>query len=440
MLSISGFNVEYLDGINERIPYRRYISHLLKSRPDLIVIEAKTPILRLYWKIIDNIKKIIPDTLFALVGDHVSYNPKESLDNSLIDFVITGGDYDVSLLQLCKYLEEEQNKLPAGIWYREGDKIKNTGKPKLIPNLDILPFIDRILTKWWLYRETYLYQPCTYIMWGRGCYPGKCTFCVWASNFWKCRPRLRSVNNVLDEIDLLIEKLRVKEIFDDTDTSTWNTRWLQKLCEGIIERGINDEVKISCNARADNLDWEMCKLLKKAGFRLLKVGVESGNERTLELIKKGVTVQKIFEGVMNAKRAGLNVLLTFMVGYPWETADSIRETLALAKKLMLYKTHVGDSLQASVVIPYPGTPLYFESIEKNWFKFNPNDYERFDMSEPVLKTLIPSEQVMSFCNKFWTIHLDPRFVINTAFTIRSTDDIKLLWRGIKSILRHKMDF
>jgi radical SAM superfamily enzyme YgiQ (UPF0313 family) len=129
-----------------------------------------------------------------------------------------------------------------------------------------------------------------------------------------------------------------------------------------------------------------------------------------------------------------------MVGYPWETYEDFEKTYQLAKELMLYKTHVGDSLQASVVIPYPGTPMYFEALKEGWFLIDPKDYEAYDMSRPVLKTPIPADEVMDICDKLWKIHLHPAFIAKTVLSIRKLNDLRLLWKGFRSILGHTKDF
>jgi len=180
--------------------------------------------------------------------------------------------------------------------------------------------------------------------------------------------------------------------------------------------------------------------MKRAGFRLLKVGLESGCDETLKRVNKYETVAQIRQGVKNAKDAGLNVLLTIMVGYPWETEEDAQATFKLAKELMLHKTHVGDSLQASVIVPYPGTPLYFEALKNNWFQIDPSDYEAFDMSQPPLKSPIGAQKTTELCDRLWRIHLHPLFMTKTLASISSADDFRLLWQGLKSLTGHIRDF
>jgi len=360
LLKMNDFDVDFYDGIVLRHTYEKFIKHFQKVKPDIVAIETKTPVIKQHWKIIDKLKEVSENTNFVLMGDHVSALPKESLENCKVDYIITGGDFDVSLLKLAKHLRDN-SKLSTGTWFRKNGNIKNTGRFEVLKNLDELPLIDRELTHWELYGEAYLFRPVAYIMAGRDC-PMRCSFCSWSWNLFPGM-RYRSVENVLDEIEFLIEKYKIKEIFDDTGTFTINKKWVESFCKGIIERGINEKITFSTNARFDSLlDKSFCKLLKATGFRLLKIGLESGSNITLRKIHKGETIETIEQGYKNAKDVGLIMMLTIMVGYPWESKADAFRTIKFAKKLLRYKTDVGDSLQASVVIAYPGTLLYKQNI------------------------------------------------------------------------------
>ncbi len=441
ILHEKGYDVLFLDGINRRLSLDSFEEKLNDFDPDLIMIETKTPIIKRHWKYIDKLKKE-KDVIIAVVGDHVSNLPEETLKNSRTDYVITGGDYDAGLLGLCSHISEG-SPLPGGIWYREKGHIINTGKPVQITDLDTLPFIDRELTGWENYGEAYLYKPCTYIMSGRGCGGGPrgvgtCSFCIWQHNLWNCQARLRSPGNVAEEIEHLVKRYKVKEIFDDNEGgAVWDRNWLRQFHSEMKERGLPGRVMLSTNARADTLDTETCRLLKDTGFRLLKVGLESGNNETLKKLNKKETIEDIKAGVKNAKDNGLIVMLTIMVGYPWETQEDAERTYKAAREIMLYKTKFGDSLQASVIVPYPGTPLYEEAVEKDWFIVDPEDYEKFDMSQTVLKThRMPHE----WCDRMWSIHKEPMFITKSMLTLRSLNDLKLAYTGYKSVSGHKKDF
>lgn len=438
LLRENDFEVVWKDAIVERMDENDFLSFFETQSPDLVAIETKTPIIKSHWHIINKLKKLNPETKFVLMGDHVTALPKESLDAyTSLNYVITGGDYDFSLLELAKNLEYGTD-LPKGLWYREGDKIKNTGQFELSGDLNSLPFIDRKLTKFQLYEEFNIkYKPFAYVMAGRDCPYHKCTFCAWTTIYPGFR--VRSTENFLDEIGILIEKYGIKEIFDDTGTFP-SGRWLERFCEGMIERGYNEEISFSCNFRFDYLKEENAKLMKKAGFRLIKAGLESANQNTLDRINKGIKVEDIKYGCEIAKKVGLDVHLAMIVGYPWETKKEAFNTLKLAKKLMT--SGAAEVLQATVLIPYPGTALHQQALENDWFRIDPKDYDRYDMTETVLKTqdMTPKE-VMEICDRIYKdIFLSPEYIIRHLANIRSLYDVKYILRGLKAVIGHVKDF
>jgi radical SAM superfamily enzyme YgiQ (UPF0313 family) len=440
LLKNEDFKVYWLDGIAEKLSYEHFLEHFKAIDPELVVIEVKTPVIKQIWEIINQLKDENPDVKFAVAGDHVTALPRESLERSRTDFVLTGGDWDVSLLKLAKHLRDG-SPLSKGLWYRDGAELKNTEDLEFIRNLDELPFIDRELTKWWLYFENwYKRKPFTYVMAGRDCWwrkDGGCTFCAWTVLYPYFR--VRSPERHLDEVGHLIEKYRVREIFDDTGTFPVG-KWLQEFCKGMIERGYNEEVLFSCNFRFDQINRNVCRLMKKAGFRLLKVGLESANQETLNRINKGIKVQQIIDGCKRAKEADLEIHLTIMVGFPWETRKDTNRTLMLAKRLM--EKGLADVLQSTIVIPYPGTKLWYQALELNWFRIDQKEYERYDMTEPVLKTPdMTPEDVVKICDEIYKIYLAPKYVLRRFIkSLTSRDDLMLNLRGIKAVIGHVKDF
>lgn len=439
MLKEDGHEVFWHDGIINRMQIDQYNKTLYNFKPDVVMIETKTPIIRRHWKYIENLKKNM-DAKVVLVGDHVSWNPEESMTKSKVDFVVTSGDYDYGIRSICRHIAD-RDKMLGGIWYREGGKVRNTGPPKLVEDLDTLPFID-----WDLigcnYHEAYLYRPTGYIMTGRGCGGGPrgggcCTFCIWQHALWKHKARLRSPAHVAEEIAEIKEKYSLREIFDDNESgAVYNKKWLAQFYKEMKDRGLNGEVPISTNSRADNFDDETCKLLRKTGFRLMKVGLESGSNETLMRINKKETIEQISAGIKNAKDHGLRIKITTMTGFPWETEADVEKTFNVTKGLMLYKAKFGDCLQSSVVIPYPGTPLYYQALKNDWFAIDPYDYDEYDMSKPILKC---SYDAMAWCEKIWKIHKDPLFVLRSFVSMRSFRDIRVALIGLRSLRGHEED-
>ena len=228
LLKKAGFEVIWKDCIAEGWTKEQFYQFIAKEKPDLVAFETKTPVVQEHWEIINELKRRMKDEgggTTVLFGDHVTALPEESFENSQVDYVLTGGDYDFLLLNLCNALssaritnhEPRTTNLEPGIFYRDNGQIKNTGKFQLNHDLDSAPFIDRELTQWKNYayeNGNYRRVPGTYIMSGRDCWWGKCTFCSWPTLYNKFRSR--SVHNVLDEIGELIGKYGVKEIMDDS--------------------------------------------------------------------------------------------------------------------------------------------------------------------------------------------------------------------------------
>lgn len=436
LLKKNGNEVIWIDCVAEKISWDDFLKIIEKENPDLFAFETKTPVVKQHWKIIDVLKKKFPKMKIVLMGDHVTSFPKESMENSKVDFVIQGGDYDFALAELAGWIEKK-GKVPKGIYYRKGKKIFGS-QFELKHNLDEAPFIDRELTKWRNYQQEYNIsrKPYFYIMSGRDCWWGKCTFCSWPRMF--PRFRVRSVENVLDEIGMLIEKYNAREIFDDSGTLATG-EWLKELCRGLIERGYNKKIKYSCNMRFGVLKDEDYIFMKRAGFRLLKFGLESGNQETLDKLNKGIKVKDILEGCEMAHRAGLTVHLTMIVGYPWERKEDAMRTFVLAKKLM--QSGKADLLQATVLIPYPGTDLWKEAKKNNWLLFSETDYDRYDMREPVLKTKdSEAGEIAGICGKIYTIFLTPKYVLMRFLNMRNFDDFMLNLRGVKAVFGHLKDF
>jgi len=437
MLKQRGHDVFWIDCIAEKISRKRFFEIIKKRTPDLFIFETKTPVIKQHWEMINELKKRFSEMKIAVAGDHVTSFPEETMENSGADFVLTGGDYDFLSAELAEWLEKAK-KIPAGIFYRKAGEIKNSGSFKLNHKLDEALFIDRELTKWKLYEKEYnlIGRPYFYIMSGRDCWWGKCRFCAWP-RLYPCF-RTRSVKNVLDEVGMLIKNYNAKEIFDDSGTLMIGG-WLKELCNGLIERGYDKKIKYSCNMRFGILKQKDYDLMKKAGFRLLKFGLESANQKTLDSLDKGIKVEDIINGCRMAKRAGLTVHLTMIVGYPWETKENALDTFRLAKKLM--QSGLADVLQATILIPYPGTALWNEAKKKKWFLFNPYEYERYDMREPVLKTEnSDAKEVADICGKIYTIFLTPKYILARLRSIKDFDDFIFNLRGIKAVAGHLKDF
>ena len=439
----AGHEVAWLDGIASEWSLATFEEKLAAFKPEVVMLETKTPVVSMHWAYIRTLKARMPEALVVLVGDHVTALPEESFGQCPVDFVLTGGDYDFLLMNLLACLREaggkkvDSAKLELGIFWREEGAVRSNGTFKLDHDLKAQPWIDRDLTQWRLYSEkngNYRRTPGTYIMSGRDCWHGKCTFCSWTTLYPTYRAR--DPKEVVDEIGQLIERYGVREIMDDTGSLPAGA-WLRTFCEEMIARGYNKRVKIDCNMRFGCLDAAAYRLMKKAGFRLVLFGVESANQATLDRLVKGVTVEQILEGAKAASRAGLNVHVTVMFGYPWEGEQEIAKTVCLARKLL--RKGYAYTLQVTMVVPYPGTPLFRELeqagllLTKNW-----DDY---DMRQQVMQSGVSEEVIKGAVRQVYRAFLHPETLLRRLAATRDpVADLKFYWRGFWSLAGHLRDF
>jgi radical SAM superfamily enzyme YgiQ (UPF0313 family) len=432
-----GYKIFWDDAIAEKISYKLWLKRLIKRKPNLIFIETKTPTVKLHWQIIKEIKKYLPKSTVVLMGDHVTALPEESFKECPVDYVITGGDYDFMMLNLVSHLTKK-TELEPGFYYRYQGKIVNTGLFALKHhNLDDIPIIDRKLTKWQLYGQNntnFKYKPGAYIMSGRDCWWGKCTFCSWTTTHPGNTFRTFSVEHTIKEIESLV-KLGVREIFDDAGTLPIGS-WLNDLCHELIERRLNKKVVLGCNMRFGALTQDQYNLMAQAGFRFILYGLESSNQNTLTKINKNTKPEDAKNTLIMAKKAGLEPHITIMIGYPWEKLENAQNTLAQAREL--FKEGLADSMQATIIIPYPGTPL-FADCQRNKLLLTEN-WDDYDMRQPVIKSSISPETQLKLVRELFYGILTPKFLWRKIISIRSFDDLKFLSTYAVKYLQKLHDF
>ena len=444
MAKQAGHEVLWEDAIAQDIEWKEFDEMLAREKPDVFFFETKAPVVKKHWEAIRHIKERFPSVQIVICGDHVSYLPGETLEQSPVDYVVNGGYFDFAFMELVDWIASgKKGAVPNGIWYRDKkNEIVKNGRYALRKNLDEAPFSDRILTKYMNYQDEFNLKgrPQFYIMSARDCAWGKCTFCVWDHALYpKGSYKQRTPENTFAEVKNLVDTHGAREIFDDAGTIPPGI-WLKKFCDLMINSGYNKKVMYSCNMRFGWVDAPMYKLMNQAGFRLLKYGLESGCQKTIDKLDKGTDVTKVHQHCKDAKDAGLTVHITMMVGYPWETKKDAMETFKLAKSLMI--KGLVDIHQSTVVMPYPGTPLYEEAAREGWLRFEKTDYEKLAMDQPALKNIeMQPEEIQGLCKMNYRIYLDPRYMLQHAKSrIKSWEDVVYTFEGFTSVIGHMKDF
>ncbi|MDE1924460.1 MAG: hopanoid biosynthesis associated radical SAM protein HpnJ [Gammaproteobacteria bacterium] len=332
----------------------------LAKEYDLCIMHTSTPSFPKDARVAELLKEANPSLLIGMVGAKVAVDPEGSLAASrAIDFVARE-EFDYT----CKEVAEGRPLADiAGLSFRTPDgRIQHNAARALLNDMDELPWVSPIYKrdlKIPNYFIGYLQHPYVSIYTGRGC-RSKCTFCLWPQTVGGHKYRVRSPQNVIDEVRWIKENMpEVKEIFFDDDTFTDFRPRAEEIARGLGKLGVT----WSCNAKA-NVPYETLRIMKENGLRLLLVGYESGNDQILHNIRKGLRTDIARRFTSDCRKLGIIIHGTFILGLPGETQDTIRETIQYAVDINPH------TIQVSLAAPYPGTELYAQAIANGWLKEN----------------------------------------------------------------------
>lgn len=331
------------------------IKHEFADR-DLIVIHTSTPSFKSDIQTAEAIKALHPDIKIGFIGAKVAVEPEKSLISSkAVDFVARN-EFDFTIKEIAEGRPWSEIK---GMSYRNAEGvIVHNDEREILEDMDSLPWVTPIYKRdldIQKYFGGYLKHPYLSFYTGRGC-KSRCTFCLWPQTVGGHRYRLRSIENVIGEVKYAMKEFpEVKEIFFDDDTLTDNLPRVEALAVELGKLG----VVWSCNAKA-NVPRKTLEILKANGLRLLLVGYESGNQKILHNIKKGLLVDVARQFTKDCHELGIVIHGTFILGLPGETRETIQETLKFAKEINPH------TIQVSLAAPYPGTFLYKQAKENGW--------------------------------------------------------------------------
>jgi radical SAM superfamily enzyme YgiQ (UPF0313 family) len=231
----------------------------------------------------------------------------------------------------------------------------------------------------------------------------------------------------LGEIDYLTNA-GFKEIFDDSGTFPTGP-WLKEFCEGMIKRDIPKYISFGCNMRFGALLEKDFELMARAGFRFILWGLESANQKTLDKLDKGYQVSSIAIDLARARKYGLESHLTVMFGYPWESLQEAKATYNLARQLLI--KGFAESAQATICIPYPGTPLWKECKEQNLL--TTEDWKLYDMSRAIMKVPYPEKELFKMQKGIYNTAFHPEFLLRKLGKIRTMNDLKYYLRIARKV-------
>lgn len=370
---MTGAEFEEKDGgaVTIGLPCNRIEKEIRSRQPDIVGIAG--PFTSQIGHAIETskiIKKVNPNIITIVGGPHVTLMPKETLEETpTIDIVVMGeGEY-----ALLEIVEHFMGKKPLskikGIAYRDNGEIRVNARRPLLDNLDELPYPAYDLVD----MELYLNPPkkvgyrsfqkrAISMITSRGC-PFNCCFCSVHLHMGR-EFRAHSAPYVLDHIQYVVEKYRIKNIFFEDDNLTFDINRFEAICDGIIERKIKIGWETPNGVRADRLNMELLKKMKRSGVKSVFVGVESGDQQILDrVVCKSLDLKKVVEFAKNAQELGLKTGGFYIIGFPGETKQNMQRTVDFALE-MKRKYDMGMHLFAAT--PSYGTRLYEDCKAKGY--------------------------------------------------------------------------
>jgi radical SAM superfamily enzyme YgiQ (UPF0313 family) len=374
--------VKLLDAWGNGLTFDDIRQEIETYSPDIIGISCVTTTFGIAVDLAKKIRLFSKNIQIVIGGPLVSAIPAEVLEQiPWIDIVVIGeGEYTMLELAQGKNLSSIK-----GIAFRQQERIIITEARPLLDNLDELPFPARHFYNLSNYNRPFFEfhgKPYTTIVTSRGC-PFKCKFCASHVVAGK-QVRLRSISNIVEEIDSLIAKYNVKfiSIADDAPVFTMNQDRLLEFCKAIKGKKFTWGAK----ARADSINEENLSVMSKAGCRELEIGCESGNPDILKDWDKGVTVTQVQKAFSLMRKYGINSVALFMLGAPNETEESVRQTIDFI--IRLNPTYV----IATILHPYPGSDAFEFLYKHNMLKRR--DWE--DIRNPQPESPALSDPLLSF--------------------------------------------
>lgn len=430
ILEKDGHSVKIIDGpalaTVLRYSFKDLEKDLKEFHPKVIGISGLTSQREFLKKSIELIKTVLPDSPIILGGPLITSTPDALFEFPEISYGVYGeADLTFSLL-LHKLQKKEPLENTEGVIWREQGKVKYL-KPLVIKDLDQLPLPARHLLPMNIYRPSpanYRRLPATTMMTSRGC-PFQCIFCSKPTEGIVFR--YHSAERVVEEIEYLIKNYNIKDIQMFDDTFTLIPERTEKICRLIIEKKL--DIGWNCMSRIDRVTPELLKLMKQAGCYEIGIGIESGSDRVLKFIKKGLTTKVIKRGVKDAHAAGLDVRGFFMMGFPTETRQEILQTINFAKELDV------DVAQFMVATPFPGTELW--DIAKQHGMVN-EDWSTFTFyaphAAPYSSKELSGEEITALYKKaFRSFYIRPLYMFKQLLKIRTTHDVYRNWLALKGV-------
>lgn len=386
-------------------------------RPDLLIFSTTQATIIEDMRACRTVKSISPQVTTVAKGALFLTSDLKWFNDPIfepLDYALTG-EAETIIGEWLKALQETGTAVHVrGVMYRDPERkwIRNAPAP-FVENLDTIPFPARDLLKNELYVRPDTGEPQATIQTSRGC-TGSCIYCLTPLISGQ-KLRLRSAENIADEIEECIQRYGIRNFFFKADTFTMHKPHVIGVCQEIIRRGL--DISWVANSRTDTLDEERLEWMHRAGCWLVAIGFESGSDASLKHMKKYTQIYQAFRAAELVRRFGMKVYGFFLIGFPWENREDILETLDFADRLEC------DYAEIHIAVPYEGTELYRLAEEHKLLP--PTLFGHDYFSNTAMGTIYLTRHEILRCRRYGLrrLFMNPRYILRRLKYIRSWKEL-----------------
>lgn len=419
--------VKVLDCIANDIDVEGLKKAVQEFNPSFVLFNMSTATSSSDLQVIDMIRQV-SKAHFTVIGNHATSLPEEVLKACSLDSVIRR-EPELTTQDLVDAIETGRDLIKVlGISYKrvDGTIVNNEDRP-FNENLDDLPFAARHLMDNAKYTLPVINEPYTLIITSRGC-PYSCIYCT-AHQYYGKKLRLRSAENVVDEMQECLEKHSIRNFTMWSDTFNQNRKFVMEVCAELKKRGLEKKIRWMANSRVDHVDAEVLKEMRSSGCIGVSYGVESGVDEILVNMKKGATAEQARVAVKLTKEAGIEVLTHIIFGLPGDTPETINETIRYVKEMD------PDYAQFYCAIPFPKTELEEMGKKNGWI--TTEDYAKYELNQPILNLPTLSMEQLQEARKraYREFYLRPSYILRRLRKIKSLSDLITNYRQARDFIQ-----
>jgi anaerobic magnesium-protoporphyrin IX monomethyl ester cyclase len=436
VLRKEGHRVRILDASAQGLGYEETLQEAKRFRPEIISLTAVTPSIIKTVKLALMMKKAYATVPIVIGGPHFTAVPEQTLlDYPVFDYGIIG-EGENTLVDLVEHLAADSRPSEVqGVAFRENGKVTFTPNRPPIQRLDTLPFpawdlLDKFPSHYHPALFKYKRLPSTHIISSRGC-PNRCIFCD--TSVFSRQIRYHSPGYILDMIGYLVKHFGIREVIFEDDQFLLKKKRVEMICEGLLKADWG--ISWCCSAKVNSVnDPELLKLMKRSGCWQISYGIESADQKILDFARKGITIDQVEKAILLTHKAGIMSKGYFILGLPYETEKTMKQTIRFANRIPL------KDISVFILTPFPGSEMFniadqYGIIEK--------DYEKMNLLDVVyIPKGLSREKLLYYQRRFMRkFYMRPRIIGNYLKRIADNPSGMLsMFRAFRGFLAYTFKF